>query len=73
MVLFAAPTAGLHFDEVILESFDKKGIKHAFITLHVGAGTFQPVRSSSIEDHKMHAEYIEVSAEVCNKIREKRI
>lgn len=66
----AAPTAGLHFDEVILENFDKKGIKHAFITLHVGAGTFQPVRSSSIEDHKMHAEYIEVSAEVCNKIRE---
>ena len=66
----AAPTAGLHFDEKIFNSFNKKGIKQAFITLHVGAGTFQPVRTSSIEEHKMHAEYIEVNADVCNKIRE---
>ena len=66
----AAPTAGLHFDKKIFDSLKKKDVSLAFITLHVGAGTFQPVRTSSIEDHKMHSEYIEVSSQVCNKIRE---
>lgn len=66
----AAPTAGLHFDQAILNSLRDKGINFAFVTLHVGAGTFQPVRVEHIEDHKMHAEYAEVGADVCNQIRE---
>ena len=56
----AAPTAGLHFDEPLLDKIKQKGIEFAFVTLHVGAGTFQPVRVDDIKDHKMHAEYIEV-------------
>lgn len=64
----AAPTAGLHFDDVMLEKLKNKGVNIAFVTLHVGAGTFQPVRVESIEDHKMHAEYAEVSQEVVDKI-----
>ena len=51
----AAPTAGLHFDEPLLEKLRAKGIEMAFVTLHVGAGTFQPVRVDSIEDHIMHS------------------
>ena len=66
----AAPTAGLHFDQTILNTLRDKGINFAFVTLHVGAGTFQPVRAEQIEDHKMHAEYAEVGADVCNQIRE---
>lgn len=65
----AAPTAALHFDEKILEKIAKKGIQSAFVTLHVGAGTFQPVRTESLKDHQMHAEYLEVSAQICEKIK----
>ncbi|MBT6579359.1 MAG: tRNA preQ1(34) S-adenosylmethionine ribosyltransferase-isomerase QueA, partial [Cellvibrionales bacterium] len=68
----AAPTAGLHFDQTILNTLRDKGVNFAFVTLHVGAGTFQPVRAEQIEDHKMHSEYAEVGADVCNQIREAR-
>ncbi|WNN49383.1 tRNA preQ1(34) S-adenosylmethionine ribosyltransferase-isomerase QueA [Siccibacter colletis] len=64
----AAPTAGLHFDEPLLEKLREKGIEMAFVTLHVGAGTFQPVRVDSIEDHIMHAEYAEVPQEVVDAV-----
>ena len=64
----AAPTAGLHFDEVIMEQLAKQGIETTFVTLHVGAGTFQPVRVDEVVEHQMHAEYIEVSREVCDQI-----
>lgn len=57
----AAPTAGLHFDEQILQRLKDKGVQSSFVTLHVGAGTFQPVRAENIEDHHMHSEYLEVS------------
>lgn len=66
----AAPTAGLHFDEEILEKIKAKGAKLAFVTLHVGAGTFQPVRVDNILEHHMHAEYVEVTEEVVNTILE---
>lgn len=64
----AAPTAGLHFDNELLEQLKAKGVNFAFVTLHVGAGTFQPVRVDNIEDHQMHAEYVEVSQQVCDQI-----
>lgn len=64
----AAPTAGLHFDDAMLEQLKAKGVELAFVTLHVGAGTFQPVRVTEIADHIMHAEYVEVSAEVVAQI-----
>lgn len=64
----AAPTAGLHFDDEILAKLKSKGVDFAFVTLHVGAGTFQPVRVDSIEEHKMHKEYIEVSDTVVEQI-----
>jgi len=64
----AAPTAGLHFDEALLQSLKVKGIEFAHVTLHVGAGTFQPVRVDDIKDHQMHAEYLQVSQQVCDKI-----
>jgi len=64
----AAPTAGLHFDEQLLEKITAKGAELAFVTLHVGAGTFQPVKVDEIADHVMHAEYVEVSAEVVEQI-----
>ncbi len=66
----AAPTAGLHFDDAILEAIKAKGARFAFVTLHVGAGTFQPVRVDSIDDHHMHAEYVEVPEEVVTAINE---
>lgn len=66
----AAPTAGLHFDEAMLKTLNKEGIKSTFVTLHVGAGTFQPVRVENVKDHDMHAEYIDVSKETCNIIEE---
>ena len=59
----AAPTAGLHFDKTLLDQLDKKDIKMAWVTLHVGAGTFQPVRVKDIRDHEMHSEYVDVPAE----------
>lgn len=64
----AAPTAGLHFDEELLAKLKEKGVNTAFVTLHVGAGTFQPVRVETLEEHKMHSEYAEVSQEVVDKI-----
>ena len=56
----AAPTAGLHFDEKLLDRIDAMGVERAFCTLHVGAGTFQPVRAERLEDHVMHAEWLHV-------------
>jgi len=64
----AAPTAGLHFDDALLAAIKAKGIDFAFVTLHVGAGTFQPVRVEEIADHIMHAEYVEVPEDVVKKI-----
>ena len=64
----AAPTAGLHFDESLLSSLKEQGIDHTFLTLHVGAGTFQSVKVENIESHKMHSEYYEVSQESVDKI-----
>ncbi len=64
----AAPTAGLHFDENLLAQLKAKGVNFAFVTLHVGAGTFQPVRVENIEDHQMHAEYVEVPQETVDAI-----
>jgi S-adenosylmethionine:tRNA ribosyltransferase-isomerase len=64
----AAPTAGLHFDEETLAALEERGVERAFVTLHVGAGTFQPVRVDRIEDHEMHAEQLEVSTDVCDAI-----
>ncbi|MGF1699206.1 tRNA preQ1(34) S-adenosylmethionine ribosyltransferase-isomerase QueA [Photobacterium makurazakiensis] len=66
----AAPTAGLHFDDALLEAIKAKGASFAFVTLHVGAGTFQPVRVDNIDDHHMHAEYVEVPEDVVNAINE---
>ncbi|MDR3491907.1 MAG: tRNA preQ1(34) S-adenosylmethionine ribosyltransferase-isomerase QueA [Gammaproteobacteria bacterium] len=65
----AAPTAGLHFDAKLLEQLKVKGVQMAFLTLHVGAGTFAPVRVEQIEEHKMHPEYLEVTEELCEKVR----
>jgi S-adenosylmethionine:tRNA ribosyltransferase-isomerase len=65
----AAPTAGLHFDDALLEKIKAKGADLGFVTLHVGAGTFQPVRVDKIEDHHMHSEYIEVSEKVIEQIK----
>ena len=68
----AAPTAGLHFDESLLKKIKNKGIDTAYVTLHVGAGTFQPVRSELIEQHKMHFEYLEVPQETVDKCQQTR-
>ena len=68
----AAPTAGLHFDDAMLAELEAKGVETAFVTLHVGAGTFQPVRVESVEEHRMHAEYIEVPEPVCGQVAEAR-
>ncbi len=64
----AAPTAGLHFDEPLLAKLKAQGISCAFLTLHVGAGTFQPVRTDNILDHKMHFEYYTLPQECCDQI-----
>ncbi len=61
----AAPTAGLHFDQALLDQLAAKGVQQAFVTLHVGAGTFQPVRVDDLDDHIMHKEYLDVSAATC--------
>ncbi len=65
----AAPTAGLHFTSEILDAFKKNGTLSGEITLHVGAGTFQPVKSATAGEHPMHAEHFSVSAEIIKKIR----
>lgn len=64
----AAPTAGLHFDETLLAALRTKGVEMAFVTLHVGAGTFQPVRVDQVDQHQMHSEYAEVSQKVVNAV-----
>lgn len=64
----AAPTAGLHFDEDLLAQLNAKGVNIVYITLHVGSGTFQPIRSIRFEDHRMHNEHAMVSEAVCEKI-----
>ena len=68
----AAPTASLHFDAGLLEMLEARGVKRAFVTLHVGAGTFQPVRSDDLEAHVMHAEWVSVGAETCAAIESTR-
>jgi len=64
----AAPTAGLHFDDALLEQLKEAGIQSTTVTLHVGAGTFQPVRVDNIEDHHMHAEWLQVPQAACDAI-----
>ncbi len=64
----AAPTAGLHFDLTLLAALRARGVGESYVTLHVGAGTFQPVRVERLEDHQMHAEWLEVSAATCAAI-----
>jgi S-adenosylmethionine:tRNA ribosyltransferase-isomerase len=66
----AAPTAGLHFDESLFGALDELGVSQAYLTLHVGAGTFQPVRVENIEQHRMHREWIEVDETVCEAVRQ---
>ncbi len=68
----AAPTAGLHFDEALLKELTDKQVRTTFVTLHVGAGTFQPVRSERIEDHQMHTETLSVSEDTVNICRQTR-
>lgn len=68
----AAPTAGLHFDEKLLKTLTASGIEFGYVTLHVGAGTFQPVRTSNLDDHIMHSEYLEVDEVLCTQVAEAR-
>jgi len=64
----AAPTAGLHFDQAMLERLTALGVARAEVTLHVGAGTFQPVRVDDLDQHPMHAEWLEVNERVCDQV-----
>ncbi len=68
----AAPTAGLHFDEPLLKALSERGVELAFLTLHVGAGTFQPVRTRSIDEHRMHNEWYEIPAATADAVRAAR-
>ncbi|MDE2234581.1 MAG: tRNA preQ1(34) S-adenosylmethionine ribosyltransferase-isomerase QueA [Gammaproteobacteria bacterium] len=68
----AAPTAGLHFDTALLERLRQGGVNFAYVTLHVGAGTFQPVREENILEHRMHSEQLVVSEALCEAVRETR-
>ena len=68
----AAPTAGLHFDNQMLETLQRQGVELARVTLHVGAGTFQPVRGEDIDSHVMHAERIDVTAAVVDAVAQTR-
>ncbi|WP_243049644.1 tRNA preQ1(34) S-adenosylmethionine ribosyltransferase-isomerase QueA [Dyella sp. RRB7] len=68
----AAPTAGLHFDEGMLALLRERGIQFGYVTLHVGAGTFQPVRADDIKDHQMHREWLNVGASLVEQIRRTR-
>lgn len=69
----AAPTAGLHFDRALLDKIENKGVDIAYLTLHVGAGTFQPVRVDDIERHVMHHEWIDVPQAVVDRIRQTKV
>ncbi|MGI9250642.1 MAG: tRNA preQ1(34) S-adenosylmethionine ribosyltransferase-isomerase QueA [Pseudohongiellaceae bacterium] len=64
----AAPTAGLHFDDDLLHNLKQRGIASTFLTLHIGAGTFQPVRVSNVEQHQMHAELMQLDEQVCQQV-----
>jgi S-adenosylmethionine:tRNA ribosyltransferase-isomerase len=64
----AAPTAGLHFSESLMKKLSESGIEPGFVTLHVGAGTFQPVRSETIEDHVMHKEWFQITDTLCQQV-----
>ena len=68
----AAPTAGLHFDETLLVETETAGVRHAWLTLHVGAGTFQALRKEHIEENRLHVERVQVSEECCRLVRETR-
>ncbi len=68
----AAPTAGLHFDDAMLADLAAQGVNFGHITLHVGAGTFQPMRVDRLHDHRMHSEWLNVGAELCEIIRATR-
>lgn len=68
----AAPTAGLHFDEPLLAALTERGVDFGYVTLHVGAGTFQPMRAERVEEHTMHREWLNVGAELVEKIRSTR-
>jgi S-adenosylmethionine:tRNA ribosyltransferase-isomerase len=68
----AAPTAGLHFDALMLDRLAAAGVESAFLTLHVGAGTFQPVRARDIRAHRMHAEHVQVGQRVCTQVNAAR-
>ncbi|WP_431602526.1 tRNA preQ1(34) S-adenosylmethionine ribosyltransferase-isomerase QueA [Ruminiclostridium papyrosolvens] len=68
----AAPTAGLHFTKELLDSLEQKGVKIAYVMLHVGLGTFRPVKVDDITQHKMHSEYYSISQETCDIINDTR-
>ena len=65
----AAPTAGLHFDDEVFERLKEKGVEVENVMLHIGAGTFLPVRKDNIFEHRMHSEYLEVTQDICDKIK----
>lgn len=68
----AAPTAGLHFDSAMLGQLDRAGIERAFVTLHVGAGTFQPLRVDNIAQHRMHGEWLEIGTDTAGRVNAAR-
>jgi S-adenosylmethionine:tRNA ribosyltransferase-isomerase len=68
----AAPTAGLHFDDALLAALRERGVQFGHVTLHVGAGTFQPMRVDDLQQHKMHSEWINVGAELVQQVRHTR-
>jgi S-adenosylmethionine:tRNA ribosyltransferase-isomerase len=68
----AAPTAGLHFDHALLERLSQAGMRTAFLTLHVGAGTFQPIRVEDLDEHRMHTEYYEIPQELASAVEQTR-
>lgn len=68
----AAPTAGLHFDAALLAALRGRGVEFGYVTLHVGAGTFQPMRVDSVHEHRMHSEWLHVGADLCAQIARTR-
>ena len=68
----AAPTAGLHLDEQMLAGMNERGVRVEFVTLHVGAGTFQPLRAERVDDNRLHSERVEVTSRVCDAVHETR-
>lgn len=68
----AAPTAGLHFDQALLQSLREAGVEFGHVTLHVGAGTFQPMRVDDVREHRMHSEWINVGAQLVEQVRQAR-